>query len=534
MPCGPTFRPARGRGRPGLGREDLIALALAFLFVVLAFSSSTRKSLTWDEPSYISAGYVYLTRGDFRFNPSHPPLMQDLVALPLLFQDLVIPPEDFPYWESRGNPVVGFGNQFLFQSGNDPRRIAIWARLPILLLGTALVGMVYIWGRKLYGAKPALLGTALVALSPNLLAHSRLATEDLGCAALMFASVWMFWRAVHKPGYGAWIVCGLVTGLALLAKYSSLLLGPVYLALFVGLWIRGLPFTRSPRSVATAVGIGAVTSLVVVGAGYNFTFDWSLYVDGIRRIYSDLIPGYQYYFAGEFSESGRWYYALGALLMKTPISTLLLVVLAVAFTVTDRRHREAALFLIVPALVIVAASFFDAANFGVRRILPALPFLLLFASQTLAGVRRRPVVIGVFVLLAWSAFQTLRIHPDYLSYFNVAVGGPKAGPDLLDDSNLDWGQDLPALARWQRAHPEATPLRLMYFGTADPGAYGVDAGEMSREEIERPRSGYYAVSAHYLIRFRALGIRTGKDIDWLRRYEPIGRAGWSIYIFRIE
>ena len=523
-----------GRRRPGLGREGLIALALAVLFFVLAFSSSTRKSLTWDEPSYISAGYLYLTRGDFRFNPSHPPLMQDLVALPLLFQDLEVPPEDFPYWESRGNPVVGFGHRFLFQSGNDPRRIARWARLPILLLGTALVGMVFVWGRKLYGAKPALLGTALVALSPNLLAHARLATEDLGCTALMFASVWTFWRAVHKSGYGAWVVCGLVTGLALLAKYSSLLLGPIYLLLFVALWVRGLAFTRSPRSAATAAGIVAVTSFVVVGAGYNFTFDGSLYVDGIRRIYSDLIPGYQYYFAGEFSESGRWYYALGALLMKTPVSKLLLVALAAAFTVTDRRHREATLFLIVPALVIVAASFFDTANFGVRRVLPALPFLLLSTSQTLAGAPRRPVVIGVFVLMAWSAFQTLRIHPDYLSYFNVAVGGPKAGPYLLDDSNLDWGQDLPALARWQHAHPEATPLRLMYFGTADPGAYGVDAAEMSREEIGDPHSGYYAVSAHYLVRFRALGIRTGEDLDWLRRYEPIGRAGGSIYIFRIE
>jgi hypothetical protein len=277
-----------------------------------------------------------------------------------------------------------------------------------------------------------------------------------------------------------------------------------------------------------------LTSLLVVGAGYNFTFDWARYVDGARRIYSDLIPGYPYYFAGEFSASGRWYYALGALLMKAPVSTLLLVVLAAAYLVTDRRHREAALFLLVPALVIVAASFFDAANLGVRRILPALPFLLLFTSQTLAGVRRRPVVIGVFVLLGWSALQTLRIHPDYLSYFNAVVGGPRAGPDLLDDSNLDWGQDLPALGRWQRAHAEATPLRLMYFGTSEPGAYGVDAVEMSREEIERPRAGYYAVSAHYLVRFRELGIRTGSDLDWLRRYEPVGRAGWSIYVFRIE
>ncbi len=529
----PPGPPARRRWIPS--HEGAVAALLAVLFVALAFSSSLSKSLTWDEPSYISAGYIYLTRGDFRFNPSHPPLLQDLVALPLVFQKLRVPPEDFSYWERTRNPVVAFGAQFIFGSGNDPLRIAFWARLPILLLGTALVVMVYLWGRELYGPKPALIGTVLVALSPNLLAHARLATEDLGCTALMFASVWTFWRGIQRPGYRAWIVCGVVTGLTLLAKYTSLLLGPIFLALLGALWIRRHPFARLPRSVAFSLGIVGGVAVLVVGAGYNFSFDWSLYVKGARSIYTDLVAeGYQYYFVGEFSEEARWYYALGAFLMKTPVSTLLLLVAAAAFAVRDRDHHEASLFLLVPALVVMGASFFDAASIGLRRILPAFPFLLLFASQTLAGGRRRPVVVGVLVLVAWSAVQTLRIHPDYLSYFNVAVGGPKAGPRLLDDSNVDWGQDLPALAAWQLAHPEASPLRLMYFGKANPAAYDVDAVPMRCEEIVQPRPGYYAVSAHLLVQFRRLGVLAGRDLDWLKRYEPIGRAGWSIYIFRFE
>ncbi len=121
--CSPAG--SSGRGRRRSRREDLAAVALAALFFVLAFSSNTQKSLTWDEPSFISAGYVYLTRGDFRFNASHPPLLQDLMALPLVFQDLFVPPGDFSYWERRGNPVVAFGRRFVFHSGSASARARI-------------------------------------------------------------------------------------------------------------------------------------------------------------------------------------------------------------------------------------------------------------------------------------------------------------------------------------------------------------------------------------------------------------------------
>jgi 4-amino-4-deoxy-L-arabinose transferase-like glycosyltransferase len=513
----------------GLPFVEGAAVALVCLFAILAFSSSLSKSLTWDEPSFISGGYTYLTKGDFRFNPSHPPLLQELMALPLVFQDLQGPPGDFAHWESRSNPVVAYGKRFLFQSGNNPQSMAFWARLPILLLGILLVCIVFLWGRRLYGPRPALMGTALVALSPNLLAHARLATEDLGCTILMFASVWAFWFAIQRSSNQRWILCGGVTGLALLAKYTSLLLAPIFLVLLGALWMRRHPTARSPRTVIVALCILGGTAIFVVGAGYNFSFDWTIYLTGLRRIYTDLVEGYQWYFMGSFYDHALWYYALGAFILKTPVSTLLLLALALFFAFRDRDHSEAALFLLVPPLFVFGASFFDTGNFGFRRILPAIPFLFLFASHTLTSRRHRSIQIGVLILVAWSAVQTFRIHPHYLSYFNTAVGGPKAGPQFLDDSNIDWGQDLPALADWQADHPEATPLRLMYFGVANPAAYGVNAVPMTDEEIAQPRPGYYAVSAHLLARFKSLG---DPNLDWLNKYSPIGRAGWSIWLYR--
>ena len=105
-------------------------------------------------------------------------------------------------------------------------------------------------------------------------------------------------------------------------------------------------------------------------------------------------------------------------------------------------------------------------------------------------------------LAAFSAFEGLRIHPHHLSYVSAAVGGPERGPYLLDESNIDWGQDLPALARWQRGRPADERVRLFYFGSADPEAYGVRSEPFDPLDRVAPRPGLYAISAHQLVGFR--------------------------------
>ena len=163
------------------------------------------------------------------------------------------------------------------------------------------------------------------------------------------------------------------------------------------------------------------------------------------------------------------------------------------------------------------------------------PAIFLFQSRTELGS-----ALGVVANSETGAdttvtvLETLSVYPHHLTYFSRLVGGPEKGMHHLDDSNVDWGQDLPALAKWQKAHPEASPLKLEYFGKLPPHLYGVISQEMSDLEILYPQPGTYAISAHSLIWFRKLQkkypIKT--NIDWLTRYKPIGRAGYSIYIYQ--
>src|SRR5665213_1070083 len=51
-----------------------------------------RESLTWDEGNHMFAGYMMWHTGDFGLNPEHPPLVKLLATLPVLGQNLWVPP----------------------------------------------------------------------------------------------------------------------------------------------------------------------------------------------------------------------------------------------------------------------------------------------------------------------------------------------------------------------------------------------------------------------------------------------------------
>ena len=506
-----------------------LPIAFSLTFFIQGYFGSLQKSLTWDEPVFIASGYSYLTRNDFRLNSEAPPLLQILHALPLLPMRLLSPSENHPIWQQAEH--VPFGKYFMQANAQHLLTITYRARLSMLLIGSLLVFAIFFWGNRLYGPIPALGASALAAFSPNLLAHAKLATTDLGCTAFIFFAVFTFWHAVNHNTPRAWFFCGIITGLALLTKYTALLLGPIYILLgLVCLWRKTIPFFDLFKGTPIVI----LSIVAVIGIGYNFSFNLFLYFEGLQRIYANAVPEYQFYLLGNVSDTPWWYYYLIAFALKTPVPTLVLIALAATALIRQKENCEAPLFLLIPALFILLIACFDQSNLGYRRILPALPFLLLFCAHALSGTLSSRRSIVAILLLIWTGINAAIIYPHHLSFFNTLSGGPSRGPYLLDDSNIDWGQDLPGLATWERKHPDARPLRLWYFGTMLPIMYGVTAQHLqgSPEHILKPQKGYYAVSVHNLAWFRKLQKRLGADADWLTKYEPVDRVGYSIYIYQ--
>jgi 4-amino-4-deoxy-L-arabinose transferase-like glycosyltransferase len=506
---------------------------LPFIFALTFFLQGSwgnlAKSLTWDEPVFIASGYSYLTRNDFRMNAEAPPLLQQLQALPLLNLQLQQIDTTHAIWQDAAHIVNG--QYFIQANAQHLSTISQRARFPTLIIGTLLVLAIFFWSQQLYGTTPALLASAIAACSPNLLAHAKLATTDLGCAAFIFFATITFWYAIQHPHWKRWLLCGITTGLALLTKYTALLLGPTYILLGLGcVWQKQL----SLRDLIKGGLIITFTSYLIIGIGYHFTFTPFLYLNGLQKIYANANVGYQFYLFGNVSENPFWYYYIVAFLIKTPVATLLLLGIATAIFISNISAHKTSIFPLLPALLILVISCFDKSNLGYRRILPALPFLLLFCSQALAAVPSTFLKKLVALLFCFTLLESLSIYPHHLSFFNQAVGGPKQGPYLLDDSNIDWGQDLPGLAKWQQKHPQAKPMKQMYFGSLPPKLYGIDAEQLplNTNQIRQPEPHYYAMSTHQLTWFRKIKKQYNLDIDWLTKYKPIDRIGYSIYIYK--
>lgn len=502
---------------------------LALVFFLQGFFANFEKSLTMDEPVFIASGYTYLTRADFRMNREAPPLLQLVMALPLLAMDLKMPPPDSPAWQQGEH--FDFARQFFSLNSDKTTLIGFWARLPTLLMGAGLVFVIGLWGGSLYGPFAGLTGAVVAAFSPNLLAHAKVATTDFGSTFFMFLAVYLFWCAVHGDNVKKWLFCGLVSGLALLTKYTALLLGPVYLLIGVGALL-GRPRKLSLVSLARGLLLIGILCLFLVSAGY-LSFTPIPYFRGMQNVYANLNPDYLYYLLGDFTVTPWWYYNLVAFCIKVPIPTLILLVLAFYSLPRARQRFDSLLYLLLPAGVVVGICLFDRANFGIRRILPAFPFLFLFIGQFFTGNAGGKIKVRLGVaLLAWLTVEAALIFPHHLAHFNQLVGGAARGPYLMDDSNIDWGQDLPGLAAWQEVHPEADPLRLFYFGYLMPQFYGVKAEMVGWQQLLKPASGTYAISSHNLTMMRKLEYLYGYDIDWLSKYQPIDRIGYTIYVYR--
>lgn len=489
-------------------------------------------SATFDENTHLPSGYTYLQTGEIRLNPQHPPLIKLLCALPLLALRPRLNLQD-PAWRSNPPDEWTFGYRFLY--GNDADRLLFWGRLPVVLLSLLLAFYCSIWARRLFGDGAGLVALALCAFSPTVIAHARLVTFDVGLACFSTMSLYHLWRHATERASLHLVAGGLAMGLALASKFS----GCVFLATVVPLQIWGAlrredistALARCVRALRDVTVVLALSGLVV-WASYLFSGDPLAYWKGMMRVNADRVADFHYYLMGEFRTDGWWYYFLFAFLFKTPVPVLLLLGLSVAFLRRyPARSGLAEAFLVLPALLFTGVTSALAYNLGIRYLLPVYPLVFVFVSRLSQAPRSRWSRCLAGGLALWYVAGTLAIYPDYLAYFNEIVGGPSRGHLYLDDSNIDWGQDLKRLKNYLDENG-IDRVKLAYGPLAAPDYYGISWEPITPTEwAGPPPPGVYAVGTNVLLRGELWARQTGVGADWLSRYQPKARVGYSLFVF---
>jgi hypothetical protein len=523
-------------------RPTLCASLLLLALLALSSVDAYDNTLTYDEPVHLAFGAKLLDGGLEHADSQRMPISV-LNALPqraLRSMGVAVSP-----------------------------RTGVWlSRLPTVI-GSALLGwFIFGWSRRLYGPRGGLLSLFLFAFCPTSLAHGSLATTDMYGALFAFLAVLTFTSFMKIRSWPSLLVAAAIMGVAQLAKQTALLLFPV---LLMALSLRHIANRRARRAdyrpERGAVMLrGALQALAyfaivlgTVNAGYGFkgTFEtldthqrWLESDQGLTRavprgaglarrlnaalgqaplplprVYVETFLVGQYYndtgrghgpiyLLGNLSQLGWRAYFPVAFVLKTPLPTLGLILLAVFVSLRTGRARldsDELLILCSAAILLGYFSLFCTAQIGIRYLLPVLPFLYVLAGQcgswSPPGGRRywRACLV---TLLLWLPISVLSYLPHHISYFNEVCWNRLHLYQYLADSNLDWGQDGYALDRYLELHK----------------------GQAIAVNPANPTTGTVVVAVNSLV-----GV-TGSPhtFQWLRdNYLPTARAAYSWLVYEI-
>lgn len=509
---------------------SIILVLILLISFLLMFFSAREDSITVDEKVHISSGYTHIWYGNYDFNVEHPPLLNDLAGI---FTKLAKPnmvKEPISWYQQ---DQWKFADHFLYLSDNDVEKITLWARFPFIMITLGLIYLIFVWSKALFGPKAGLVAATLAAFSPNILAHGRLATTDIGLVFFFLLTCWCLRKYYYKQSWLNALILGLSIGLTILAKFSGLIIIVVVLLGLGYTWI----FQKSKIKIVTSILIILGSIFVLNWLVYAFSMRSELnselflgpiykFIEGLQMVRSHSATGHLAYLNGEVKSSGWWYYFPLTLWYKMTLAELILVGTSFILFLKKRRLRlrffEEFLILLPPSLFLLI-SLFTKIDIGIRHVLIVLPFLFIFISR-LTLVKKSLIKAILYFLVFIQIVIGISAYPNYIAYFNQIAGGSKGGIKHLADSNLDWNQNGKRFAIYAQKHG----IKKVYqdCGNGHPFTYyGVEFAPLPSQ----PQEGVMVVCAQQL-----LMPLDGVDPSWLKKYPPDDIIGYGIYVWLFD
>jgi len=185
--------------------QKALVTMLLLMFLAIGSLSVWGKALTYDEGKHIRYGRNLLEGSTDRFDDSKMPVSA-FNALP--------------------SKLAGFlPENFLKRALNA----FFAARMVTLLFSMLVAWLVFFWSRSLYGVIPGIASLFLYVFDPNIIAHSQLVTTDLYAWGTIALGFFCLWRFAHQRTVSNGLLCAFSLGLSLIAKYTSVVLLPLFL-----------------------------------------------------------------------------------------------------------------------------------------------------------------------------------------------------------------------------------------------------------------------------------------------------------------
>lgn len=362
-------------------------------------------------------------------------------------------PQEAYYWQYARHPALSYFDHppaaawtiraFTLLLGNGERTI----RLAAALWSSVFGFFFFLAGRRLFGARVALLASAMLLVTPFFSLGQTIITPDGPLVAGWVAALYFTVRAL-QGGRGAWLVAaGLAVGVASLGKYTGFLLAPqILLALVLD--------SRGRRLLATAwpyAGVALAAALFSPVVAWNAGHGWASFAFQFAKRGAEMHL--------EPVLTGRF---LG--LQALVVSPVLFLVLVAAGAVAALRWRDPAMRLCalfsVPLLVLLlAVSPFHWVK--MNWAVPAYPSALLAATALYAQEPWRWRRL-LYPTVAVAALGTI-----YLQLMPLVPAVPFPARDA---TTAGW-KELAARVRAEQERDGDLPVIGCFYRTASTLAY---------------------------------------------------------------
>jgi hypothetical protein len=339
-------------------------------------------------------------------------------------------------------------------------------------------------------------------------------------AAMMPFALDELTRLAERPSWRRAAMTGIAIAAGVLSKYSFLVFFPAAVAVLLAvLWIRGRRNASPIRPMFLVFGIAAlIIAAALIWAGFGFSFH--PLIDGIADVRHHDATGHRNFLFEQLNWNGWWYYFPVALFFKTPIPFLLLALIGCALL--SRRRPEVPLI----AAAILGVAMTSQINIGVRHVLPIYAPLAIAAAAAILALPRLRIASALLVL--WLFVSGVTAHPDYLPWFNAFAPHPER---VLNDSNLDWGQDVLRLVRYTRRE-NIPSISLLLFTSADLDRLGFPPHKVIKD-VE-PIHGWFATSEMEIAIGETHSPKVKNWLDSMIAGKPYTRIGKSIRVYHLD
>jgi 4-amino-4-deoxy-L-arabinose transferase-like glycosyltransferase len=424
---------------PGSPPRTRLWIACGFLVVaLLGAAAAVRPGLTWDEPTYVAAGYAYT---EWLADPS-----TDQAAI-----------DRFWLTNSEHPPaakiVYGLFARLGIGLGFDEFIAARWGAV---LMFTALVALVYGFTKARFGRAPGVLAAVSLVLMPRVFGHGHLAALDVPVALACFATAAAFARALALPDGPrrlAWSVgASVLWGVALLTKLNA-----AFLPVAIVPWALWAHRRRAWGPCVRLVVYGVFVFVIGWPWLWHYTGErlWAYVTNKTERIGvaetaarpsgPTAVP--VHYLGRTYRKTPvPWHYPLVMTLVTVPVGVLVFTGLGTPKAMGSRAVRRTGVLVLAAGLLPLAVVALPGVPKydGVRLFMPTFPFLACVAGAGAGAVWERRGRVGravVLVMLGLHAAALLWTHPYELSYYNGLVGGAP-GARALGFETTYWGDTV--------------------------------------------------------------------------------------------